>query len=524
MTPSSTQFSTNTRSWRLGAGRAALLTALVTLTVAPELRATNDEANGRVSWFNGNSNSNHTVIFVHGRMDKNHSPQRYILENTSLVHYCRHPALTPWQQYRCAMRQDVNSYWSTVGVWENPGDIYSAFNFEDIRNNAAYYDYRTLAGPCNLSFGSTTCTRRQLNDNERVVVTSSRDWLNTGRAPGSNGYVRRQFDGALVPGEFQNTHVRYATFVGYYGDSDPTVGTHIGLDGQPNPYLIANAGPTAIAALDRAMWEYCSNGRAAWFGEAPWRTCSIVCHSAGCHAVGMYLANGWGPGSPYHSDRNPDDPLFAKSGLSEVFSLNSAAGGSRLADINDGRIGGAFEPQTPMTNSLRRSVAMNRYVHGQQQGDYTWVPTYYLGADNRLHDYKGHNMNRFFSDDFFFQEWDNTTPNDGAVTGRSQCGGTGTKDVAEDGEGNGPTQGRSCAWFAAEPGRQYGSHWYNLMELCRSNSYSCRYLASPELGPVTWQFACAYDDRKQMCNKDHSTLSRHGVQVLTDLWGSSDPG
>lgn len=492
-------------------GATSFAATLLTLTVSVPARAWNDEANGHYSWLN--SNMNHTMIFVHGRNDKNHSPQRYILENTSLSHYCKSPELNSWEQYRCAMRQDVNSYWRTVGSIYSTAELTSFFGLADIRQNARQYDFRTMGGSCSLSFGDSTCSRRDLDGNERLVVPSIADWM-TGLDWA--GYVRQSSDGALVPGNFQSTHLRNAVFVGYYGDSDPTVFTHIGLDGQPNQFLIENSGPPAQAALDRAMWEYCANGQAEWNGERPWKTCSIVCHSAGCLATGMYLANGWGPGSPYHSDRDPSDPLFARSGLNEVFSLNSAAGGSRLADLNDGQMGGIFEPQTPMTNAMQRSRAMNRYVHGQQLGGYSWVPTYYLGADNRLKNYSGHNMNRFFSDDFFFQEWDNTTPNDGAVTGRSQCGGNGTKDVAEDGEGNGPTQGRSCAWFAAEPGRQYGENWYNLMELCRAYAPTCRY--DQNLDSVSWKSVCAYDDRKQMCNKDHSSLVRIGVQVIADLF------
>lgn len=492
---------------------ASLAAAALTLTLSEPAHAWNDEAKGHISWFNSNDNPNHTMIFIHGRSDKNHSAQRYILEQPSLFHFCKTPELNPWEQYRCAMRQDVNSYWKTVGYYQSADDISRSFWFADIRQKALAYDFRTVSGSCSLAWGATTCSRRDLNGSEALVTANTSDW-NTGM--GFAGYVRQASNGELVPGSFQSTHLRNVVFVGYYGDSDPTHMTHVGLDGQPNQWLIDNTGPTAQAALDRAMWEYCANGRAEWNGERPWKTCSIVCHSAGCLATGTYLANGWGPGSPYHSDRDPSDPLFARSGLWEVYSLNSAAGGTRIADLNDGRMGGLFQPQTPMTNALQRSRAMNRYVHGQQLGGYSWAPTYYLAADNRMKDYSGQNMNRFFSDDFFFQEWDNTTPNDGAVTGRSQCGGTGTKDVAEDGEGNGATQGRSCAWFEAEPGRQYGEQWYNLMEVCRANSWSCRY--DKNLDAVSWKSTCAYDDRKGMCNKNHSSLVRIGVQIIADLF------
>jgi hypothetical protein len=168
------------------------------------------------------------------------------------------------------------------------------------------------------------------------------------------------------------------------------------------------------------MWQYCSNGK----------TCTIVCHSAGCYAVGYYLAKGYGPGGS-------SSTVQSWSGLQEVIAASSAAGGSQIALrakqcrqnavcsvvaslLSDVDIG------TPMIKALTPSVAMSRFAHGVPAAQYSWVPTYLIAGHRTDMDALA----------LAVIGWNTKVTNDGAVTYRSQCAGNWTDDSVERGTCN----------------------------------------------------------------------------------------
>lgn len=421
-----------------------------------------------------NTTPNHTVIFVHGRSPgTNHGP--YQEPFLTGKHACNSPGLTGDQKRRCLSRIDINGYWRTLGVQGS----------QDYFVTGTSDDFREFAGDCLITATATgkTCKHRQSEPNSSVMVKTS----------------------SLFP--YPTTYyVKNAVFVGYDGDSDPK----------------ATGANRAITGLDHAMWDYCSGGN----------TCTIVCHSAGCLAVGYYLANGWGPGNKIHMT----------SGLKQIVSIDSAAGGSQLAlksrechNLPSAGVCDWLQNQNgyyynDMVAAEVPSTAMGCYTHGTQLDQYASVPTYLLaGRANSIADWQKIGVG-----------WAqpclsglcNNVYQDGAVTSRSQCAGPGTDDTYTGSALRScrdlhvlklissvydPNMNSLCkAYTSTHP---YGPP----LSSCYRNTYAPDSYGAKtfKMGPAVkpgfrFDVDYGYDSNSQMYNVDHSKMTRVGVQWMLD--------
>jgi hypothetical protein len=228
----------------------------------------------------------------------------------------------------------------------------------------------------------------------------------------------------------------------------------------------------------------------------------------------MYMSLGWGPG--YHG----------RSGLIEVISTSSAAGGSQVALLarvcKD--IGGPVctalaeilrdeELWTPMIARLVPDTAMSTFTHGQQQFGYAGVPTYYLSGK---HSNLGDGVHIALG-------WDAThqyrSANDGAVTLRSQCGGNWSCDHS------------SCVVHPSVTMSHLGADLCSDIELNRASigyGYGTWYPGPRAFSPlVSAAYACKGDEassERYTCQANHSgtggraDMRRVAVQWMTDVW------
>jgi hypothetical protein len=543
------------------------LAAVFTLLPASPVRARNEEP-AYVSWYNQPWNSNHTVIFVHGRSaGTNHSNEfldgqssarfansHYVPSNipahgywdlgiaTFLTpHVCQSPGMSDADRYRCRMRVDFEGHWKTLGISSSANFLWNPTDVTTSRG----VDFRNASGDClpslalkppgryknpytgrysecvqvqgrysqsqqyvcrNPSFdfqfnpsapGGGQCTNVSACTGSNLLVTGNGSpYTYCGHRTSEPGSaVQTVYGAGAVLGGATTYLMKNAVFVGYDGDSSP-----------------ADVASTngALHQLDTAMWNYCDT--------AAGKSCTILCHSAGCYVTGMYMALGWGPG--YHG----------RSGLIEVISTSNASGGSQASlkarecknlHIGCSTVSSILRGEnswTPMIAALVPDTAMSNYVHGQQQYDYGAVPTYFLsGINSGLSSFQ-----HSFLDWDKREDWSHRTANDGAVTLRSQCGGNWTCDHntcdvpgAPPGNTMEIAGGNLCGWIHdSRSGSGYGyGNWYPgaaIPSPLAISAYACQGLDAA--------------NDKFTCNGNHTGASslpdmrRIAVQWLTDVW------
>ena len=457
--------------WKRMLGAAASFTGLLLIGLPAALRAEKEVTQPSPAEAPYHQ-TDHTVIFVHGRSaGTDHSPALLQAELGSFEtsghgwqprpplegeywewndkiypapHVCQSGTLNEVDQYRCRMRIDIRGYWKTLGASSKLDYHYDGLMAQMARDE----DFRSSSGDCsvrqklkdpglyehpfnpgrfseliggnrhqyicklpNFSVNGAdpqTDPASNLNDCHYSDPNMTRAWEHNTegvaiydgcnhRTQEAGSAVQTQYGpDSVLPGP-TTYYVPNAVFVGYHGDSSPRDTT--------NPY-------GALQQLDDAMWHYCD--------AAANKTCTILCHSAGCYVVGKYLAMGWGPG--YHN----------QSGLIDVISTNSAAGGSQISlrarecrNFGWGcpEVAEAFQGEeiwTPMIQALVPDAAMSEWTHGEQYGEYSTVPTYYLaGTASELPGALQWALG-----------WGDVV-NDGAVSLRSQCAGLGSDDDSD---------------------------------------------------------------------------------------------